>query len=107
MRNHENWVLFSVEDRIDSFNYEEFKVQMENIVKKGSVNLALSLEQAQFLSLPSIKFFAGLAHQLEKQGGRFALVGAPEKLKRQISIFASLDSMSIFRSEEDWRHTQL
>jgi len=102
---NKSWVIFSIKDRLDAFNYDQFKSEMDKIVKeKGDHNLALQLSQTQFLSLPTIKYFSGVAEEIVKKGGKFALVGVPEKLKRQIDIFASLKPMMVFRSEEDWEN---
>ena len=97
-----DWTVFSVEDRLDAFNGESFKAKMDKVMKKKASNVALELTNAQFISLPMIKYFSGVADQINEKGGKFALVGTPEKLKRQIDIFASLKPMLVFRSEEDW-----
>ncbi len=104
---NKEWTVLSVHDRIDSFNHGEFKKQLEEILASGRQRLALNLDQAEFLSLQSIKLFSSVAEELSQKGGKFALVATPEKLKRQIHIFASLDAMEVFRSEADWKSTSL
>jgi len=102
--NNNDWVVLSIEDRIDSFNYDDFKSEMEKLVDKKKARVALKLNRAQFLSLSSIKYFSDVARRLEQKGGKLALLGTPEKLKRQIHIFASLKSFALFRSEEEWHN---
>ena len=90
---------------MDAFNYKEFKSEMDKVVKeKSHHNVAIHLSQTEFISMPSIKYFSGVAEEIVQNGGKFALVGIPEKIKRQIDIFASLKPMLIFRSEEDWQN---
>ena len=97
-----SWVIFSIKERLDAFNYEDFKSEMDKVIKDKNAKVALQLTNTEFLSLPTIKYFSVIAEELCDGGGKFALVGTPEKIKRQIDIFASLKPMLIFRSEEDW-----
>lgn len=99
---NKNWVVFSIKDRLDSFNCEDFKQKMDQVVRDKESKVALHLTETEFLSLPVIKYFSGIASDITNSGGEFALVGPPEKLKRQIDIFASLKPMQVFRSAEDW-----
>ena len=101
---NKSWVIFSIKDRLDAFNHQEFKSEMDKVVKNKSANIALQLTNTDFLSLPTIKYFSGIAEELSQTGGKFALVGTPEKIKRQIDIFASLKPMLVFRSQEDWEN---
>ena len=101
VRKLSTWSVISVVDRVDSFNFDDLKAQVEKLVGRGEHHLVLDLEQAQFLSLPSIKYFADVAGRLVKEGGQFALLSPSEKLKRQINIFASLDEMKLFRTRRD------
>ncbi len=99
---NKNWVVFSVRGRLDAFYLEDFKAEMEKAVNGKHQKVALQLTDTQFLSFPIIKYFTGVASDLSEKGGQFALVGTPEKIKRQIDIFASLKLMQVFRSKEDW-----
>jgi anti-anti-sigma factor len=101
-----NWVIFSISDRLDSFNSSDFRAAMDKVISQPGTRLALNLKEANFISIPLIKYFSSVAKEAHQKGGEFALVGTPEKLKRQIDIFATLNSMKIYRSQEDWaRHT--
>ncbi|MCB0385430.1 MAG: STAS domain-containing protein [Bdellovibrionales bacterium] len=95
------WTVIAVVDRVDSFNFDDLKSQLEKLLGRGEMHLVLDLEQAQFLSLPCIKYFAEVAGRLISGGGQFALLSPSEKLKRQINIFASLDEMKLFRTRRD------
>lgn len=98
-----DWVLIGVPDRLDSFNYEIFKKDLAIVLEeKESKRIALNVARSQFISLPSIKYLSSIAEGLQSDGGRFALVGSTEKLKRQFHIFASLESIDVFRSIADW-----
>lgn len=99
------WVIFSIKERLDAFNYQEFKAEMDKILReKKTSHVALQLSHIHFLSLPTMKYFSEVAQQLVEQGGKLALVGTPEKIRRQIDIFATLKTMLVFRSEEDWEN---
>ncbi|MCB9025549.1 MAG: STAS domain-containing protein [Bdellovibrionaceae bacterium] len=100
---NKSWVIFLIKDRLDESNFKEFTSEMDKIVQeKSNPNIALQMSEIEFLSLPTIKYFSVIAEGLVKKGGKFALVGVSEKIKRQIDIFASLKPMLVFRSEEDW-----
>ena len=99
---NKSWIIFSIDDRLDAFNHTQFKKEMDKVLQNKPANVALQLTNTQFLSLPTIKYFSGIAEELSQRGGKFALVGTPEKIKRQIDIFASLKPMLVFRSQEDW-----
>lgn len=101
IKEYNDWVVISIENRIDSFNHQRITNEVSGVIEDGRKKLALNLERAQFLSLPTIKYFSKLAETLDKQGGYFALCAPSEKIKRQIAIFASLDGMNIYRSTED------
>ena len=96
-----SWTVIAVVDRVDSFNFDLVKKQVEELLNQGERHLVFDLEQAQFLSLPSIKYLADVAKRLQTDGGQFALLSPSEKLKRQINIFASLDEMKLFRTRRD------
>ena len=98
----EDWVLFSISDRLDSFSHDDFTQAMEKALSDGKRCVALDLGRTRFLSMPTIKYVSNIAERLSHNGGRFALLRTPEKLKRQIQIFASLKPMLVFRSQEDW-----
>lgn len=92
------WDTHRVFERIDSFNLDTFRSDIESKLAKGSQYLALDLSQTRFLSLPAIQLLGKWAEELVEKDGRLALVSPSEKLKRQIGIFSSLDLISIFRA---------
>jgi anti-anti-sigma factor len=94
------WFPHRLGERVDSFNLPEFKREMEALMEKGHLHLALELEQTKFLSIPSIQLLVGWADQLQALGGRLMLVAPSEKLRRQIAIFGSLDRMIVMKPWE-------
>lgn len=103
VRNQNNWVILAILGRIDSFNFQIFKDQLEDLKKVGHRQVAIDLSQAKFLSLPTIKLLADLATDLQQNEGKFALMAASEKLKRQIDIYASLTPMRVVRNSAELR----
>ena len=102
IKNRDDWVIIRIVDRVDAFNFDELTNLINSFVKKGQLKLAVDLKGAFFLSLPTIKFLASVASDLKLKGGAVALLAPTEKIKRQIDIFASLDTMQIFRSIGEW-----
>ena len=96
----QEWVYIPAPGRLDAFNFEIAKSEIEEAATK-SKQIALDVSGAQFISIPMIKFIHSIARELVKRGGRMALVGPTEKLKRQIRIFASLDPLTIM-SHDGW-----
>lgn len=101
VRDQRDWMVVSIHDRVDAFNFPEVKKALEKIAEDKSKKLAIDLADARFLSFSSIKFISNLADQLNEQGRAFALVAPSEKLKRQIDIYASLEQMMVFRSDAE------
>lgn len=92
--------VFTLEGRVDSFNFDDVKNALLGLASKHAHGLAVNLEKAEFLSIPFIKLMAEVADKLKAQDARLALVAPTEKIKRQIDIFASLDDMVIYRSRQ-------
>ena len=108
VKNYDDWVLVDLGQRLDSFSHNEFKAELEKLIKGlPSGQVAFDLSDVQFLSMPSIQLITSIAAELDSRGGQMALVGTPEKLKRQIDIFASLDHLSLYRSHRDWEQEHL
>lgn len=91
-------VIFS--SRVDAFNVDRFKESMGQICSSEK-RVALDMRQVEFINFEAIKHIHQLAIQLEGSDGELALVGPTEKLKRQVSLFASLDPIRIF-SRREW-----
>ncbi|MGE0764639.1 MAG: STAS domain-containing protein [Bdellovibrionales bacterium] len=100
VKQEKNWAVMVVEGRLDSFNFDPFCRQLNELVQSGRNRIALDLSGARFLSLPSIKYLTTFAEELEKAGGNFALLAASEKLKRQIDVYATLNPMKVVRNLE-------
>ena len=92
------WSLCSGPRRIDAFNFNEFKTLIESSILQGEKWVALDFSKTEFMSILSIKFLSEVAEQLISREGGLALVAPSEKLKRQISIYASLRCMHIFKT---------
>ncbi|OFZ12070.1 MAG: hypothetical protein A2Z20_07535 [Bdellovibrionales bacterium RBG_16_40_8] len=94
------WCYVPAPGRLDAFNFELTKSELERVAKDVS-QIAIDVSGAHFISIPMIRFIHSLAGDLVRKGGRLALVGSSEKLKRQIHIFASLDKLVLF-SNDNW-----
>ena len=95
-----DWVYIPAPGRLDAFNFDHAKSELEQIASEQK-QIAIDVSGAHFVSIPMIKFIHSLATDLARKGGRLALVGPSEKLKRQIHIFASLDPLMLF-SQDSW-----
>lgn len=94
------WVIQRLGERIDSFNQGEFKSEMDKVLEKGALQVALDLQNTKFLSFPCIQLIVTWANQLRNQGGKMMLIAPSEKLKRQIFIYGSLDHLIVTKSQE-------
>lgn len=95
-----DWYYVPAPGRLDAFNFELTKNRLEELSKSAN-KIALDVSSAHFVSIPMIKLIHSLASELARKGGRLALVGTTEKLKRQIHIFASLDPLT-FYTQDGW-----
>jgi anti-anti-sigma regulatory factor len=96
----QDWVYVPAPGRMDSFNFETTKRNLESLCQQTK-RVALDVSAAHFVNIPMIRFLHEMAKDLNRAGGRLALVGPSEKLKRQFCIFASLDQVEVF-SQEAW-----
>ena len=101
IKEYKDWLVVSVEDRMDSFNFKTITQAVDQSIQSGHKNVALNLARAEFLSLPSIKYFSDLAKELEKKGGCLAFCAPSEKIKRQVYIFTSPKAIHFYRSTDD------
>lgn len=94
------WIIQRLGERIDSFNQDEFKSDMEGVLEKGALLVALDLQNTKFLSFPCIQMIVAWAGRLRSQGGRMMLIAPSEKLKRQIFIYGSLDHLIVTKAQD-------
>lgn len=92
-----NWFYVPAPGRLDAFNFELTKTELEALAAEAK-QIAIDVSSAHFVSIPMIKFIDSLARDLVRRGGRLALVGPTEKLKRRINTFASLDPLTVYSS---------
>ena len=95
-----DWLYITAPGRLDAFNFEETKNAIESLALKEP-NIAIDVSGAHFVSIAMIKFFHALASDLSRRGGRLALIGPTEKMKRQFHIFASLEPFTLY-SQNSW-----
>lgn len=95
-----DWVYVPAPGRLDAFNFDTAKRELEHAASQAR-QIAIDVSGAHFVSIPMIKFIHSLASEMVRRGGRLALVGTTEKLKRQIHIFASLDPFVLY-SQDNW-----
>jgi anti-anti-sigma factor len=99
------WLLLELEGRVDSSNSERLRSKIEAARAEGHRFFILDLQRTIFLGLPFIKFLTSLGVELRKAQGELALVRLSEKLKRQIYIFGTLDSIRIVRNVSELPET--
>lgn len=95
-----DWIYISAPGRWDAFNFNESKAEIENLANRHR-QLAINVAEVQFISIPMIKLIHSIATSVSQKGGRLALVGATERMKRQFHIFASLDPLKLY-SLDGW-----
>ena len=95
-----DWIYIPAPGRMDAFNFEISKSEIEQAAGQAR-QLALDVSGAHFISIPMIKFIDSLAREMVRRGGRLALIGPTEKLKRQFRIFASLDPITLM-TQDNW-----
>ncbi|MEZ4872000.1 MAG: hypothetical protein R2827_07105 [Bdellovibrionales bacterium] len=94
------WGIYEVPKRVDAFNFEDFSEQLKNYVNTKGPWVALDCSTTTFLSLIAIKFISEQADILVGKNGGMAIIGPTEKLKRQISIYATLDNIMVVSDPE-------
>lgn len=85
-----DWNYLLAPGRVDAFNFAEAKAELVSAAT-GAKQIAYDVSGLQFMCLPMIKLLYKTAVDLGQRGGRLALIGSTEKLKRQFLIYASLD----------------
>lgn len=94
----DGWLIYRLAERVDSFNQNEFRSQIEPVLESEKRKIALDLRLTNFLSLPAIGMIVQWAERLKEMGGEMLLIGPSEKLRRQIVIFGSMDQMQVAKS---------
>lgn len=95
------WTYVPAPGRLDAFNFELTKSELEALAAEAK-QIAIDVSTAHFVSIPMIKFIDSLARDMVRRGGRLALVGPTEKLKRRFDTFASLDPLTLY-SRARWQ----
>lgn len=84
-----SWGIFEVEGSVDSIHTRVFVDSLSSYLNQGQKNCILDLSKAPFLSIGAIRYINQAAQYLEASGGKFALLGASDRVKRHIDIFVS------------------
>lgn len=87
------WCIEGLPERVDSFNFAEIKEHVEKKLTDKTKFLALDFSKTRFLSLTFIQYLSKVAERLNSVSGQLSIIAIPEKLKRQISIYASVDNL--------------
>jgi len=95
-----DWICVSAPGRWDAFNFVDSKTSIDSIVASTN-KLAINMSGIQFVNLPMIQYLYKVAVTLRNKGGAMVIIGASEKLKKQIRIFASWDHLQ-FYSADGW-----
>lgn len=93
-----DWQIVAVKSRVDAFNQEALKEEIENLRKNGYRKIALDLKANRFLSFPVIKHCVEISREVASSGGSFALIGCAERTKRHFEIYGTLDHIDIVRA---------
>ena len=96
----QGWIPVTFSSRVDAFNVGRFKDSLTSF-STDHKKLALDMREVQFVNFEAIKHIHQVAIEMEDRGAELALVGPTEKLKRQVSLFASLDPIRVF-SRSEW-----
>lgn len=89
------WLYIPAPGRWDAFNYDQSRQQLLDLSRQFQF-IAIDVAELQFISIQMLKLIHEVAEGLANRGGRFALIGSTEKLKRQFHIFASLRPFTLF-----------
>jgi len=81
------WITIIVLGRIDSFNFELVTSKLGILLRMGNKKIALDLDKARFLSVPTVRYFVNSAKYLEKQGGELVVLNCPRDLRNTFDIF--------------------
>lgn len=100
-----DWILLRFPDRVDALNIHGMINAVEAELSKDR-RIAFDMRQVQFINLQALKYLHEVAVELNQSGGRVALVGPSEKLKRQFTLFAALEPFKIISSFEWARQLQ-
>ena len=101
IKKERGWDLIDVNGSIDSFNFSLFEIDLRGLATKSGKHIAISFSRAKFVSLPAIKLIGNVAVDIQQVGGQMAILGASEKLKKQIHIYSSLEPMRVLRSPQE------
>lgn len=97
IRKEAEWTVVDINDRVDSFNHDAFRLKLQGLLDADVDSIAFNLAPTNFLSMPSIKAMGEVAKNLRQKGGRVVLLAPSEKLKRQVNVYASLDDLEVIR----------
>lgn len=101
LKKEQGWDLIDINGSIDSFNFSLFEAELKNLAAKPGKHIAISFNRAKFVSLPAIKLIGNVAIDIQQVGGQMAILGASEKLKKQIHIYSSLEPMRVLRGPSE------
>lgn len=91
----QHWTVVSINGRSDAFTFPRLKCELDQLLAEGALCIAVEMAQAKFLSISTIDYFCRVAKTLQTQGGRFAVVGAGEKIKRNFAIFSQMPQILV------------
>jgi anti-anti-sigma regulatory factor len=95
------WQVIHVKARVDAFNQDALLEEIRGLREQGDKRIAINLKANRFISLPTIKACVGIANELVRDGGSFALVSCPEKTKRHFEIYGSLENIQVYRTDKE------
>lgn len=96
----QQWNLIRFPDRIDALNVQAFVSAIENQVE-ANTRIAFDMRHVEFINYQALRYLYQVANEMNQTGGQVALVGPSEKMKRQFTLFTSIEPFRII-SSYDW-----
>lgn len=88
-KNIGSWGIFEIDGTVDSVHTRIFIDALAAYLNNGHRNIIIDLAKAPFLSIGAIRYINQVSQNLESAGGRMALMGANDRIRRHIDIFVS------------------
>ena len=99
MNTVQGWTMLRFPDRVDALNIIDFMKAVETQVETQD-RVAFDMRQVQFINFQALRYLHEVAIELNGRGGQVSLVGPSEKMKRQFTLFASLEPFKVISSFE-------
>lgn len=96
-----NWVVVSIEGRIDSFVEKAFLGELRSYQEILNRRVILDLSRCESLNIRVLRELTLWSEALQDSGGELVLMGAPTGVKRYIDTFIGLNRFRQIESESE------